>query len=208
MVRGPLPHFLEDPVEFTFGVLPEEFRPHLAVSKILEDVRHALAGHRQGLEVGVILERLHGFDLFQSLRKIGGVDSQHGIDDVVGMTLGDKLVFEPRPEKVQDVTGNLFGGTLQFVLEDVDARRHQFRQAQRITLGEDDVDDPQGLAPQGVWIGGSRRNEIYAEEADDGVHLVGDANDGADVRLRQFPPRGEGQIMLIDRLGDQGVFTG
>ncbi len=54
-------------------------------------------------------------------------------------------------------------------------------EAQGISPVQHDVDDTQGLPSEGVGIGRSRGDDAHGEEACDGVHLVREADNGADV---------------------------
>ncbi len=121
------------------------------------------------------------------------------------MALGEELVFEPAPEELQDVGLRLFGGALQKPAEDGEALVDQGVERKRVALLEDDVDDAEGLAAQGIGIGCSGRDQADAEEAADRIQFVGDADDGPLVGIGEISTRGDGKIMFVDRLCDDRI---
>ncbi len=100
------------------------------------------------------------------------------------------------------------GGRFSRRSEDGEALVDQWIERQRVTLLENDVDDAEGLTAQGIGIGRSRRDQADAEESADRVQLVGDADDGPFVGFGKLAARRRGEVMLIDRLGHDGILAG
>ncbi len=134
-----------------------------------DDVDHPLEGDGERLKIRIGLEGLHRPDLLLRRDQILNAGGQDGVDDVVGMALGDELVFEPALEELQDGGLRLFGGALQQRPEDGEALIDQGVQRKRIAFLEDDVDDAERLAAQRIGIGRPRRDQADAEEAADRV---------------------------------------
>ena len=122
-----------------------------------------------GCEVGIGLELLHGPDLLLCPDEILNPRGQYGVHDVVGMALGEELVFKPAPEELQDIGLRLFGGALQKPAEDGEALVDQGVEGKRVALLEDDVDDAEGLAAQGIGVGRPGGDQADAEEAADRI---------------------------------------
>ena len=78
--------------------------------RIPDDVDHPLEGDGERLKVRMRLEGLHGPDLLLRPDQIVDPRGQDGVHDVVGMALGDELVFEPALEEFQDIGLRLIGG--------------------------------------------------------------------------------------------------
>ena len=133
-------------------------------------------------------------DLRHRADEVGEARGQDGVDHVVGAPLGDELVLQASPEEVQDVGAGFPRRAFRLFLKQVQAAIDELVEGDRIPLGEEDVDDAQGLATQGVGIGRSGRDQLDGEESGDRVHLVGDADDRPRVGGGKGPARLRGKV--------------
>ena len=108
------------------------------------------------------------------------------------MSLGQKLVFEASAEKFEDILPDIFRRSLKLVAQDFDAFADQVFERQGVRPVEDDIDDAQGLPSEGVGVCRPRGDNVDAEESDDGIQLVCDADDGPHVRLGKIATRCHG----------------
>jgi len=176
--------------------------------EILQDVVDPLESDRERLELRIGAEGLQRLNLFDHQNEPVDVRGQNCVHRIVGVALADQLILQTPPEEFQDVLFDVFSRFPQNILQGRQAFVDQKIQAQVVAARQDDVDDAKRLPPEGIGIGRAGRRHAHGKEADDGVHLIGDADDRAFIRARQIASGDNRQVMLINGIGDFLFFPG
>ena len=125
-----------------------------------------------------------------------------------GYAPGGQVVLQPALDEIQYFSGHLGRVPVDLGGQQFQGTVDQPGEIQLVAAVEDDVDDAQGLAAQGVGVGGAGGQQADAETAADGVDLVGDAHQGAAVAGGQVAAGGHRQVVFVNALADFGILAG
>ena len=173
-----------------------------------DDVDHPFERGRKRLKISVGLEGFHGKDLFVCGDQVSDAGRKNGIDDVIGVALGEELAFQTSLEEFHQILPDLLFRTFQKGAQAGEALVEQRIQRKEVAFGQDDVDDAERLAAERIGIRCPGRHQADAEETAEGIRFVGDADDGPLVRFGEASAGRCRQVMLVDRPGHEGIFTG
>ncbi len=111
------------------------------------------------------------------------------------------FVFITRAQTVEDELQNLLRQTGRFDLhtELRHSELHGLDQIQIQLLLDQDAQDPERGPTQGVRVFAAGRQHADAEDAHEGVELVGNGHSGAGQRAWQFSASAAGHVLLVQR---------
>ncbi|MNZ65512.1 hypothetical protein D3C78_837090 [compost metagenome] len=166
---------------------------------LAQQVRHALVHRGQSLGFRQLAEGLYSL---HALVEVQGRTWLQGSYRQVGGHV-DAFVFVTRTQAVEDELQHLFGqaGGLDLGAELLDRELDRTGQVQVQLLLDQDTQHAQGGTAQGVRVLAAGRQHANAEDADQGVELVGDGHGSTGEGLRQLGASTARHVLLVQGQG-------